>query len=111
MKEFEYIDEMGNDITYEASNEEVEQVAKKIGYENIVDTLTMCYKVDKSKLDKYTICKVIDCLLREGWIEPTDIADEQQIKDALYKSAIVGEQAYNMQQESDRDAWLERCRV
>lgn len=111
MKEFEYIDEMGNDITYEASNEEVEQVAKKIGYENIVDTLTMCYKVDKTKLDEYTIRKVIDCLIDEGWIEPTDLADEDQIKWALYDTAVESERAYQDRLDTDRDAWLERCRV
>ena len=111
MTTFEYVDELGNDITYEASNREVEQVAKEIGYENIVDTLTMCYKVDKTKLDEYTIHKVIDCLIGEGWMEPTDLADEDQIKWALYDTAIESEKAYRAQYESDRDAWLERCRV
>ena len=111
MTTFEYVDERGNDITYEASNREVEQVAKEIGYENIVDTLTMCYKVDKNKLDEYTIRKVIDCLIDEGWIEPTDLADEDQIKWALCDTAVESEQAYRAQRESDNDAWLERCRV
>lgn len=111
MMEFEYTDEQGNDFTYEASSKEVDEVAKEIGYENIVDTLIMDYKVDKKKLDEYTIRKVIEMLIDDAWIEPTDLAGEEQIKEALYETAIKHDEACKIQREEDDASWRLRCRI
>ena len=111
MREFEYIDEGGNEIIYEASNAEIAEVAKEIGYENILDTLTLHYKLDIKKLDEYTIRKVIELLIDDAWIEPTDLAGEEQIKEALYETAIKHDEACKIQREEDDASWRLRCRI